>query len=75
MKTTKIETGTLEARSACDYDCIFKIRVISRTEKTAKIIDTFGNEKRVKIYKTSDYEYIRPENYSMAPIFTSKKMK
>lgn len=66
----KIEPNTtLYARSIGDHNCIFEIKVLSRTEKTAKIIDFYGHEKRVKIYTDDNGEYIEPEKYSFAPRF------
>ncbi len=67
---TFIENQTLEARSACNYDCIFTGKVIKRTAKTVTVdIKSFG-EKRCKIHNTGDGDFIYPlGRYSMAPIF------
>jgi hypothetical protein len=67
MKTIQPDT-TLTARSIGDYNCIYSLRVISRTAKTATI-DYDGKIRRAKIKTYGDIEYIRPENYSMAPSF------
>jgi len=66
--TIKANT-TLTARSIGDYNCIFSLPVLKRTAKMATVI-YMGNEQRVKIKIDSDgNEYIKPANYSMAPIF------
>lgn len=71
MENMKMTANTTYyTRSIGDYNCIFSIKVISRTEKTAKIVDFYGHERRAKIY-TDDHgmEYIMPEKYSFAPVF------
>lgn len=70
---TAITAGsTLTARSACDHNCIFSLEVISRTEKSA-MIKYDGKTRRAKIHTGYDgEEFIRPENYSMAPIFKNR---
>jgi hypothetical protein len=67
MKTIQPDT-ILTSRSVGDHDCIYSLRVISRTAKTA-MIEYDGKIRRAKIKTYEDYEYIRPENYSMAPSF------
>jgi hypothetical protein len=67
MKTIQPNT-TLTARSIGDYNCIYSLRVISRAAKTA-MIEYDGKIRRAKIKTYGDSEYIRPENYSMAPSF------
>lgn len=62
-------------RSIGDHNCVFTIKVISRTEKSAKIIDFYGNERRAKIYSDENSEYIQPEHYSMAPLFRAINTK
>ena len=65
---------TYYSRSIGDYNCVFNIKVLSRTEKTAKIIDFYGNERRAKIY-TDEHgmEFIMPEKYSLAPVFRANR--
>lgn len=65
---------TLTARSVGDYDCIFSVEVVSRTEKSAIIVQD-GKTKRTKIH-TDSYgdEYVRPERYSFAPMFRAPKI-
>ncbi|HBG2405037.1 TPA: hypothetical protein KPK48_003239 [Clostridioides difficile] len=62
---------TYETSSICDRDCKFKIKIISRTEKTLVYEDEDGNRKRTKIHKFEDIntEFIRLGNYSMAITF------
>ena len=65
----KFEVGkAYEQRSICDHDCIFKIEVIKRTEKTLTYIYD-GQQRRSKIKEWDGSEMIRPDNYSMAPSF------
>lgn len=69
MNKIKANT-TLYARSIGDHNCIFEIKVLSRTEKTAKIINYHGYETRCKIYTDENGdEYLEPEKYSMSPRF------
>ena len=71
----KIKANTIiSARSIGDSNCTFEIMIIKRTEKTATIIDTFGEKKRSKIHTDSNgEEFIKPENYSFAPVFKASK--
>jgi hypothetical protein len=70
MKTIQ-SNQKLTSRSICDHNCIFELLVIERKGNFA-VINYFGNIKRTKIYKDSDNnEYLMPEKYSMAPIFTA----
>jgi len=72
----KFEVGaTYFARSTGDYDCIYKYRVVKRTEKTITL-DGDGWEKpqRKKVYDYNEIEHCRPEgSYSMAPIIGADK--
>lgn len=67
MKLIKSNT-TLTAHSICDYDCIFSLTVLNRKGSFATVRFQ-GNEKRVKVKNDGDCEYVKPGNYSMAPIF------
>lgn len=65
----KFETGhTYQTRSACNNDCIFSIEVIKRTEKTVTYLYS-GRQRRSTIKVNEDGEWIRPDNYSMSPVF------
>lgn len=71
METKKtIKAGqTLTARSICDYNCIYKLEVLSRKGAFA-VIKWMNNEMRKKVLVDSDgREFIMPERYSMAPVF------
>lgn len=70
----KFEIGkTYFTRSACDYDCIFKESIISRTEKTVKTES--GKTLRVSDKYTPGIEQIWPEGkYSMAPAIDAKSI-
>lgn len=63
----KFEPGkTYFTRSICDYECIFKITIASRTEKT--ILTTEGKRLRVSTKYTPDTEQVWPfGKFSMAP--------
>lgn len=65
----KFEEGkTYTLRSICDHECIFEITVISRTEKSLTYL--YEKRKRRSSLRTdNDSEFIRPDNYSMAPVF------
>lgn len=59
---------TYEARSICDYDCIFTAEVIKKTAKTVTIINTFKEVKRCKVHESEGDQYFFPlGQYSMAP--------
>ena len=61
------------ARSICDHDCIFIIEVVKRTAKTVTYMYQ-GKERRSNI-KLDEHgnEYIKPDNYSMAPVFRAER--
>ena len=72
QKMKKIQVGeSYSARSVCDYDCIFSIKVIARTAKMATIKTIHGDIKKTKIHfdEMTAREYIIPDRYSMAPVF------
>lgn len=56
------------ARSICDSNCIFEIKVL---KKSAKMVtyDYDGRVRRSVIRTEENGEYIQPDNYSFAPIF------
>ena len=68
----KFEIGkTYFTRSICDYDCIIKITVAARTEKTIKTTD--GKSFRIKVW--SDAEQISPWGRgSMMPIIDASRI-
>lgn len=59
-------------RSICDYDCIFTIKITGRTAKTVTY-EYMGETRRSKIRVDEFGEFIRPDRYSMAPIFHAKE--
>lgn len=64
----KFEVGKrYYSRSACDYDCVFEVEIVSRTEKS--VVVKGDANKRCKINIDNDGEYIVPEHYSMAPVY------
>lgn len=68
----KIEPGkTYYHVSAFNSYWVFALKVVSRTEKTAVIIDTFGMQRRVKIRVDNEggYEYIKPNRYAYSSYF------
>lgn len=73
MKT--IQAGmTLKARSICDHDCIFSVKVVARKGNWA-VIETKDATRRCRIKTDSNgNEYIMPERYSMAPAFYGQEV-
>jgi hypothetical protein len=67
----KFETGkTYSTRSICDHDCIIRVTVVSRTEKSIKTAT--GKTLRIKAYSDGS-ECVKPwGSYSMAPIVTAR---
>jgi hypothetical protein len=62
---------TYTCRSICDYDCIFKFRVISRSNKTITI-PVMGNVVVRKVKVIDGCETCSPHGrYSMSPILTA----
>lgn len=64
---------TYGSRSICDHNCIFEIKTISRTDKTV----TYKYENQIRRssvkFDQQGNEYIKPDNYSMAPIFKAER--
>lgn len=73
--TTRFEVGkTYATASIGDHECIFKVTVTKRTDKTVTI--TGFRNKRCKVYiNEKGVEYIKPENYSFAPIFDATEVE
>lgn len=72
----KFEVGRTHAtRSVCNSECIFKITIIKRTEKTVTIDEGNGKTKRCKIYTDMrNAEAIYPYGiYSMCPIIDASE--
>jgi hypothetical protein len=72
--TNEIKSGQiLTARSACDYDCIFSVKVLDRKGSFATV-EAHGEAKRVKIRSDDRGEYVFAlGKYSMAPIFRASE--
>ncbi len=73
----QFETGKRYfCRSIGDYDCIFTMKVISRTAKTIKV--KMQDWIDVKTLRTSIYEgveQVKPlGTYSMCPVMTAEKV-
>lgn len=70
MPTKTIKAGqTLTARSACDYECVYRVPVVARNKSFVTVL-VHGNEKRVKVHCDEGVEFIYAfGRYSMAPIF------
>ena len=69
MSTATFQTGqTYTARSACNHDCVFSFRVVSRTAKFVTLA-SYGNEDaRVGIKIYDGVEHALPMgSFSMAP--------
>ncbi len=68
MNTVK-SNQKLTCRAIGDHNCIFELTVVERKGNFATI-NYEGKIKRVKVYTGADGdEYLRPDKYSMAPIF------
>lgn len=66
---SKFQVGkTYFTRSACDHNCIFRVTVLRRTEKTI-IANCDGEQKTLRISLYGSVEQVMPKGrYSMAPI-------
>jgi hypothetical protein len=85
MKIKKFEVGkTYFCRSSCNHECIWKFKVLSRTEKTVQIEEQgFAKEAKQNIYgnfricfsKYDEAEMVYPlGRYSMAPILSAENI-
>ncbi len=83
MKTKKFEVGkTYICRSFCDYGCVWKFKVIKRTEKTVTIEEqglakeakqNIKGTYRIHTHSSGGVEIIRPlGTYSMTPILSAE---
>ena len=76
---TTFQVGaTYTTRSICDYDCIYSVRILSRTAKTVTAdLEGCGGRgvKTLRIGRAHDgAEMFRPiGNYSMAPVIRANK--
>ena len=73
-KTQFIVGESYSRRSICDYDCVFYIKIVSRTEKTVTAEDSFGKVRRYKIQNYGNHEYIKAGNYSMAGTWSAESI-
>lgn len=77
---TKFEVGkTYTTRSACDYDCIFRFTVLSRTAKRVTFEGRNGETNTRGVY-TNDYapgvEHCKPHGtHSMCAIISADKFE
>ena len=74
----KFEVGNIYAcRSACDHDCIWYFRVVSRTKSTVTILKDDEKKPVVKrinkqLSECNGAESVYPlGNYSMAPVLSA----
>ncbi len=75
MEKSVIKAGTtLKSRSICDHNCIFVLKVISRTAKTAIVHDWMRGTRKTKIHVDDRGEFLMPERYSMAPTFRKEEV-
>lgn len=66
----KFEVGSVYyARSACNHDCVFLMKVLSRTDKSVKAEFSGEGVKRAMIRVSDSGEWVMPWHYSMAPVF------
>jgi hypothetical protein len=73
---SKFEPGkTYFTRSVCDSDCIIKVEVIGRTDKTIKTIGRDGAAKTLRVTVWNGVETVKPwGSYSMAPIVSADRL-
>lgn len=65
---------TYAARSACDHECIWKFKVVSRTSKTLLLQGEDGKARRRGISADASGEYCLPlGSYSMAPVLRAER--
>lgn len=70
----RFEIGkTYETRSICDHECVYKMTVISRTDKSVQYQNYDGEIKRNKVHIDADGEFIITEKWSMAPVFRASR--
>jgi len=71
----KFITGnTYQTRSIGDYNCIIRMEVLSRTEKTIKT-NALGKTKTLRIKMYNGVEFVKPwGSYSMCPVITAEKL-
>lgn len=68
--------NTYEMRSICDHECVWKYKVIKRTEKTITVLSDDGKTKTLRICKDVS-EWMNAETvyplgkYSMSPSLTA----
>lgn len=73
----QFETGkTYFCRSIGDYDCIYRMEVISRTVKTLKVkMEGYAETKTLRPSVYDGFEQVKPlGTYSMCPIISAEKM-
>jgi hypothetical protein len=64
---------TLTAKSICDSNCTFTLKVVERNGNFATI-KYDGKTRKTKVRIDIDgNEYLRPDNYSMAPMFRANR--
>lgn len=73
---TKFEVGkTYWTRSLCDYESIYRLTVLSRTDKTIRANVELEGTKRLKIHiMDGRIEYVKPHGtYSMSATITADR--
>lgn len=76
MSTNAFQVGkTYAARSACNYDCIWRFTVTKRTFNFITLEEESGDVKRVKVFAdTGGVEWAKPlGTFSMNPIIRADK--
>lgn len=60
-------------RSICDSDCIFEIEILNIGKRFITYIDDDREIRKSIIKQDGETQYIRPDNYSMSPIFRASR--
>jgi hypothetical protein len=77
IEPARFEVGQrCSARSACDWDMVFRWTVVARTAKFVTFEDERGERKRVGIKVDSDGEWAMPQGvFSMAPVVRAGRIE
>jgi len=61
-------------RSMYDHDCVYRLKVVKRTEKSVWVESNMWNKRCVVKKDEQGCEYFMPDHYSFAPVFRANKV-